>query len=156
HYINATNKPIDAQSAVNITLADPTAHNIPSGSMAILNTDLNIPPGPNGTADVTCTMQRDINAWFFIPHMHNWGSHILVEKIPVGSAAAEPVFDLDWQPEYTFHPPEIRRDPSNPFVLKAGDKIHVHCEWNNDSGNNLTFGLEMCVAFGATIDDQNL
>ena len=122
HYLNATSRVMDAQSAINVTLADPNTTHIPSGSMVFLNTDLHIPAMSPGSADVTCTMQRDINAWYFIPHMHRWGQHIVVERTPVGSATAEKMFDTDWNPEYTFHPPQITRDPSAPFALKTGDQ----------------------------------
>jgi hypothetical protein len=55
HYINATPGTIDAQSAMNIWLADPTQKYTPVGSMAILDTSFKLPPGPS-TVDVNCTL----------------------------------------------------------------------------------------------------
>ena len=156
HYLNATGRVMDAQSAINAEFADPGTTHVPSSSLAFINTGIHIPPNNTGAADINCTMQRDLNTWFFIPHMHRWGQHIVVEKTQVGMTTSEKLFDLDWNPEYTFHPPEIRRDPSTPFALKAGDQIHVHCDWNNDTAQTLTFGLEMCVSFAAIIDDSNI
>jgi len=41
-------------------------------------------------------------------------------------------------------------------AIKAGDKVRVHCEWNNTTGKVLKFGFEMCVAFGQTVDAERL
>ena len=43
-----------------------------------------------------------------------------------------------------------------PLVLKKGDQLITRCEWNNNTGKPLTFGLEMCVTFGQTINSENL
>jgi hypothetical protein len=155
HFLNATQQVKDAQSVVNITLADPNTPHVPSGSLAFVDASLRVPTG-NFAYDVDCTMERSLKAWFFIPHMHRWGSHITIDKTQSGAAAPEHLFDVDWNPEYTFHPPEIRRDPSMPFNLSPGDKIHIHCEWNNDTSAPLTFGMEMCVAYAAYVDDQGI
>ena len=40
------------------------------------------------------------------------------------------------------------------MMINPGDSVDVHCEWNNDSGKDLLFGSEMCVAFGQYIDDR--
>ena len=65
-------------------------------------------------------------------------------------------FDVAWTPSYTFHPPEMRRDPAAPLLFAAGDKLHVHCEYDNTGSTDLTFGLEMCVAFAQFVDAANL
>ena len=43
-----------------------------------------------------------------------------------------------------------------PLIIAAGDKMHVHCEYNNTTSSDITFGIEMCVGFATTIDDQGL
>jgi hypothetical protein len=154
HYINATTQPHDAQSAMNIWLADPGVQYTPSGAVAILDTTMSAPPGQS-TLDINCTMQNDIDAWLVIPHMHQWGQHAIVELITAGNNINK-LFDVDWSPSYQFHPPEIVRDPSMPFHLATGDQVHVRCEWNNTTSRNLGFGLEMCVSFLQTIDDKGL
>jgi hypothetical protein len=149
HYINATPRPLDAQSVVNVFPADPSAHNIPSSSLAFLNSDLHLAPGTD-SIEINCTMQRAIDAWFAIPHMHRYGTRATVELTSGG--ATQQLFNVAWTPEYTFHPPQLVRDPSNPLHLAVGDRFHVRCEWDNTSGAMLTFGREMCVAYVATVD----
>lgn len=155
HYINATTQVRDAQSAFNIYLADPGQTYRPSGSLAIVDTSLKIPPGPS-TMDIHCTMQNDFKAWYMIPHMHTYGTRITITHTSP-NAADDTLFDVqDWSPSFQFHPPEMRKDPDAPLVLAKGDSLNVHCEWNNTTTNPMTFGIEMCVGFSEFVDDGNL
>jgi hypothetical protein len=154
HYINATGAPVDAQSAINIWLADAGKTYTPSGSIALINTAMSQPPGPS-TLDIDCTAPNDFTIWYAIPHMHEYGTRIAITHS--SGSTTDTLFDVqDWTPAYTFHPPSFIVDPSAAMIVKAGDKMHVHCEWNNTTQNNLTFGLEMCVGFFQTVDSAGL
>jgi len=156
HYINATTQVRDAQSAMNIWLADPGMQYRLSGSMAFVDTSLKIPPG-NSSMDINCTMPRDIKAWYFIPHMHAYGTRITITHTTKATAAVDTLFDIQqWSPSYTFHPPELRKDPDAPMVLASGDQLNVHCEWDNTTSSNMTFGIEMCVGFSEFVDDAGV
>ena len=151
HYINATTGVVDAQSAMNIWLADPNMTYRLSGSLAVVDTSLDLPPGPS-TVDIHCTLPRDFKAWYFIPHMHAYGTRITVTHTTPTSS--ETLFDVDpWSPAFTFQPPELRKDPDAPLMLAKGDSLDVHCEWNNTTSSNMTFGIEMCVGFAEFVDD---
>ena len=150
HYLNASLAVHSAQSAVNIFYAEPGQPFTPSGSMAIVDTSLKIGTGAQ-TMDILCTFPRDFDAWSMIPHMHRWGVRETVDLIT--PAKTERLFDVaPWQDDFTFHPPEIARDPATPFAIKKGDQIKVHCEWQNDTGKTLSFGAEMCVMFAQTVN----
>lgn len=153
HYLNPGDKTMEAQSAVNVRLLPKGEKYTPAGAIAIVDSTLDVPTGKHGL-DVTCTMTRDLKLWRFIPHMHKWGSHITVDRM-VGDAKGERFFDVDWEEGFTFHPPEIRREPTDPLVFKKGDQLKVHCDFNNDTAKDLPFGIEMCVAFGQTVDAEN-
>jgi hypothetical protein len=155
HFLNATLVTHDAQSAVNLYFAEPGSQYVRSAAMAIVDTSLDLPPG-QPTKDIDCTLENDIKAWFSIPHMHHWGSNITVDHVPAATGVAERLFDTEWTPEYTFHPPEMRLDPSTPKWFHKGDHVKVRCTWNNDTGHSLGFGPEMCVFFAQTVDDVNL
>jgi hypothetical protein len=153
HYINATTQVRDAQSAMNIWVADPGPTYRVSGSMAFTDTSLRIPTGVS-SMDIHCMMPADYKTWLFIPHMHAYGTRITITH-DSPAAATETLFDVQqWSPSYTFHPPEIRKDPDAPMVLKKGDGLNVHCEWDNTTANPMTFGIEMCVAFSQFVDDD--
>lgn len=153
HYLNTTDHELSGQSVSNLYFADPNAPNIPSGNVAFLDDTLDVPVG-DYTMDIHCVQQATMKLWYFIPHMHAWGKHIDVDVTQAGVKTN--IFNVDWDPSLTFHPPEKRMSPDAPMMLNAGDSIDVHCEWNNDSGHDLPFGFEMCVAFGEFIDDTGM
>lgn len=149
HYLNATPTAIDAQSAMNLYFATPSPSNIRAGNVAFVDTSLRIPPGP-ASLDIDCSVPRDMKLWHLMPHMHRWGDHIKIDLTSAGQKST--LFDLKWQEDFTFHAPIITRDPKDPFQFRKGDRLQVHCDWNNTTGKPMTFGMEMCVAFGMTVD----
>ncbi len=151
HYLNAGAATVDAQSAINVDFADASHKMTRSSAVAFLDTSIRLPSGKS-SVDVSCTMKDDLKLWYLIPHMHRWGQHIRVVHQPSGDAKPNGLFDVEWDPEFTFHPPEIKHDPTQAYAMKKGDKLTIHCDWANDTGHDLTFGLEMCVVFGQTVD----
>jgi hypothetical protein len=152
HYLNTSDEVVRGQSVVNVNFASPGNYT-PTGSMAIVNTGLEVQTGIT-KQNMHCTFDKQIKLWYFIPHMHRWGKHINVDV--TRNSVKERIFDLDWSEQYTFHPPENRYATTSPFVFEPGDSIDVECEWNNDEGRVLPFGFEMCVAFGQFIDDKGI
>lgn len=153
HYLNASAKTVDrAQSAMNIYLADPGAHVVRASSLAFVDSAATVAPGP-ASVEVSCTINKDYNTWYLIPHMHRWGQHIAVDHAT--ASGQKRLFDVDWTPEMAFHPPTMTKDPSQPYVLHKGDRISVHCQYDNTTNGPLPFGVEMCVAYAQTIDTAN-
>lgn len=155
HYINASPKTIDVQSAVTLHLGEPGKSYVRSGAMAFLDSVFTLPRG-EARVDVSCTMQRDVEAWFLIPHMHRWGTKITVDHVASVTEATTRLFDTAWEPAFTFQPPEKRYDTAAPYRFKRGDKVNVSCNWLNDTDGELTFGREMCVFYAQTIDREGL
>lgn len=153
HYLNATDETMNGQSLVNISYADEGGSYVPSGSTAFLNSALDVAQGISQQKQ-HCVIQNKMKIWYFAPHMHRWGTNIKVDLTQNGSK--QRLFDTNWDPSFTFHPPEMRMDPNNPKVLNPGDELDIECNWNNDTGRNLPFGFEMCVAFGQFVDDTNM
>lgn len=153
HYINASPTAHDVQSAVDLNFADPGAHIIPAGAMAIVDTNLHLDPG-QPSVDIDCTMQKAVKVWYSIPHMHAYGLDITVDHTANGQTTR--LFDTPWNPTYTFHPPVHEVDPSQAELFNVGDNVHVHCVWDNTTGGQLTFGIEMCVFFAQTVDDSGV
>jgi hypothetical protein len=151
HYLNAGASALDAQSAVNIEMVQPGTKITQSGNLAMLDTSLRVKPGPNGL-DIHCKMQKDLRLWQLTPHMHAWGTRFTLDHTKVADNSASRLFDVQWDPDFTFHPPQVLHDPAQPYILKAGDTMLVHCDFNNTTSTDLTFGLEMCVFFAQTVD----
>jgi len=155
HYLNPGAATVEAQSAINVDFADASQKSTRSSAVAWLDTSIRLPSGKS-SVDVTCVMKDDLALWYMIPHMHRWGQHIRVVHEPGGDAKANALFDLDWDPDFTFHPPEMKKDPAQAYAMKKGEKLTIHCDWANDTGHDLTVGLEMCVVFGQTVDTADL
>lgn len=154
HYLNASDDTVSSQSVLDIFYADPTKTYTPSHAIAILDTDLDLPPGAS-SADVHCTMEHDILGWYAIPHMHQWGSKFSATITHQG-VTTKMWDDLAWDPMYMFSPPAKTWDVNAPMTLAKDDAIDVHCEWNNTTTSDLHFGNEMCVFFIQTIDKDGL
>jgi hypothetical protein len=152
HYLNASDEVKRGQTAVAVKFADPGNY-IPSGNTAFVETALEVPIGKS-THSFSCTLDRQLKLWYFAPHMHRWGTNIKVDVTKDGTRTR--MFDTTWDPSFTIHPPENRREPSDPMVLNAGDKVDIECNWDNDTGRVLGFGFEMCLAFGQFVDDGNM
>lgn len=152
HFLNASPKDHDGQSAVNFDFAKPGEKTIPSGAVTLVDTKMKIPEG-QGALTVDCKLERSFRVWLAIPHMHRWGSHIKIEHTSQ-TGKVNSLFNLSWDPKYTFEAPELRGTPESPIMFEKGDRIKVDCQWNNDTGKPLTFGPEMCVFFAQTIDDD--
>jgi hypothetical protein len=85
--------------------------------------------------------------------MHEWGAFTTIDVIQGGQSTR--ISSQTWDPSYAFQPPAYNRDIKDPLLMKSGDQVKVHCEWNNTTGKQMNFGIEMCVAFASTINDQN-
>jgi hypothetical protein len=153
HYLNAGVAPIVGQTAMNVRLADPGAPTTPAGALAVLDTGIKVPVG-RSEYDVKCTVKQPLAIWQLLPHLHQWGEHATLDVVQGGQS--QRLVDVPWDPSYTFHPPVVTRSPDAPLNLAPGDEIHIGCAWNNTTGQDMAFGLEMCVAFGQTVDAHNL
>lgn len=158
HYLNAGATAVaHAQSALNVYYADPTVAHTTSSSMTILNTSMTVPVGAS-TYTIDCTVNQPYAAWEFFPHMHNWGTHITITDTPAATGVPQQLFDEDWQPDYAFdfNAVATTKPPTAPFMFNVGDKLHVECDYQNTTGAEMTFGAEMCVLNGFTVDTANL
>lgn len=149
HFLNASAKPHDGQSAFTLSYADPAKQYIRSSNVVMLDLSMVAAPG-RSSLDVHTTIQEDAAAWRLFPHMHQWGTHVLVEQEHEG--VTRRLFDLDWSPGYVFQPPELTGTVEAPLWLRKGDRVHLRCDWNNTTGEPLSFGKEMCLVNADVID----
>jgi hypothetical protein len=156
HYLNATASTVaQAQSALNVYYADPSVPHVTSSAMTILDTELTVPTGAS-TFTLDCTVDKPYATWTFFPHMHNWGTHVIVDH--TSASGTNRLYDIDWNPDYAFDFAAVSKAsaPSKPYVFQQGDKIHVECDYMNNTGAPMTFGAEMCVFNAFTVDSNNI
>jgi copper type II ascorbate-dependent monooxygenase-like protein len=149
HYVNYTRAPIDGQAVLDLQL---TAID-KSRSVASLytNIDVNhiwIPAGQHASLDVTCTMREDMSFFWFGNHMHALGESAFTELIHPDGARSFVRQDDTWSAEARFNPSFNRWSIADPLVVRAGDRLHTQCHWNNTTSEDAAFPREMCVGFG--------
>lgn len=149
HYINATDKTIDVQTAVDLLLGPTSPSDIPTGSLAVVNTTFDVPAGKTSSATADCTFKQEIKAWLLVPHEHEYGMHNTITLDHAGTTST--LSDVDWMPYMAFEPPVKSFPISAPLTFEPGDTIHVNCTWNNSSSSDLYFPREMCVGFAFTL-----
>lgn len=157
HYLNASATTVSqAQSALNVYYADPSVAHTPSSLMTILDTSLTVPKGASSYS-VDCTMNKTYKAWTQLPHMHALGTNITITDTSAATGETKQLFNVNWQPDYAFdfNSVQTEENPTAPFVFNKGDKIHIQCDYLNNTGVQQTFGYEMCVMAAFTVDSDN-
>jgi hypothetical protein len=61
--------------------------------------------------------------------------------------------DPEWSYEMQFNLPVRNWSPSDPLVLREGDTLRTHCNWNNSSDEMLSFPREMCFGVAYFLGD---
>lgn len=149
HYTNYTSGPIDGQSVVDIKLAKADPSRTVASLFANVNVnDVVIAAGQRKAIDVRCTMQSELAFIMFANHLHELGSAASTVIERSGGASEMVVEDVVWDVETVLNPNFRRWDVSAPLMLRAGDVLKTHCEWNNTTNAEVTFPTEMCVGVG--------
>ncbi len=145
HYINATDHDIVAMDAVNlIPAAQPVATYV---SMAAANDDtFTLPAMQQTTVDTTCNVAFDMQLYNLIGHTHEYGKKFSFTVEHAGGSMETLYDNPDVSPSFRDNAVQVTWPPNAPEQLVAGDKLHMHCEWDNTTNHDITFPQEMCAA----------
>jgi hypothetical protein len=142
HYLNTSSRVIRPEVAV--TVRADTLENVPVwASQIFINTfGIHVPPRSSGEAQNSCGIPKDVQLISAASHMHKRGVYFTAR----GDRDQLLYETTEWaEPEpWTFDPPR---------TLRAGSKIEIRCEYENESDRTLTFGQsadtnEMCIFTG--------
>jgi len=145
HYINTTGVTAKVSDSVTVHGVLPSSVKAYVNQFVVTDAGFNVPPQGTLTHTTTCTVKRDLDTVLLLGHMHEHGKHYTLERL-VGDTA-EAIYDQEWRPEYTSHPPVVRHSMEQPLTLHPGDKLRQTCTWDNTTAAPLLFPREMCVAF---------
>lgn len=145
HLYNLADAPLSGTSGVEIQTipASEVVHEAEVILMGKLFTLL-VPPGES-TQVGTCVMNGDVTLFTVSPHMHQLGTHMMI------------IAERDGQEDVTLHDApysfeDQRIYPIEPIEMKQGDRVKVHCSYNNPFKTAIPYGdssdREMC--FGTT------
>jgi hypothetical protein len=148
HYINATPQPFDAQSVLDVRVT-PVNPDDRTAAMLVMNqARFKVPPLQAYTSDGYCTMTKDVSLIMFTDHTHEHGTSIFNEVIRADGSRQMLANDDTWNRDLIFNPNWTRWDVAAPMVIKAGDRLHVRCAWQNTLDKTLGYPDEMCVGLG--------
>ena len=146
HYLNTSNKPIEAHVALTFHLAKPETVKDHAGVLFVAQTDINAPGNATTIVDYTCKLPYDMNIIKAGSHMHKHGTKF---DATIGTA---PNLDTLVSTTQWNEPAPVVFAPARP--LKGGDTLSFHCTFVNNSPDTLTFGEsaatnEMCIFVGS-------
>lgn len=138
HYLNVTDKAIEAHVEVTFHLAQPGTVTDHAGVLFVPELQFAIQPNSTQVVNHSCKIPFGMNLLKAASHMHKHGTHF---NAAIGG---ETVFETTtWdEPESALYSP--------PKTVKKGDTLDFHCTFVNNSANTLTFGEsaennEMCI-----------
>lgn len=155
HFVNTGHEVVDGESILDMKFAEVDLSRSVASMFVNVGIGFQVEPGVKSTTDVTCTMPRDLEFIMFTNHMHDLGVSAITEVIRPGSNPELTHEDPNWAYEMQFNPEFTRWSPAEPFLVKQGDALRTHCEWNNPGGDVVTFPDEMCVGIGFYLTTKN-
>jgi hypothetical protein len=142
HYLNTTGSDLTARVTTVLYLAKPGSVTQHAAQVFFNNLQILVPPNSPGSAQMTCTLPKDIQLFAVTSHMHQFGTHFLAK-----TGDGTPIFETE-----TWDDPEFKVfDP--PLALSQGETIDFLCEYDNPTSKTLIFGEkaeenEMCILSG--------
>ena len=146
HFINVSEQALTARSWFTVDAAPPDPARQPADLFTVVTTDIEIQARSTGQAAAECEIPQDLQLIALGGHAHEWGRQVAIARTLAGGSR-EMLYDQPWNAERMFDPVIEHFTPDQPLRLSAGDRIHVDCEYQNDTDEVLAFPTEMCVAF---------
>jgi hypothetical protein len=153
HLQNTTDQPITAKTSVRVDYEDASPDIVPASIYGFDDRMLSIPAHTAAAQnEMNCTVDRDLNVFAVLGHMHKHGVHLDVSR---GAAAGD---EMLYQEDWNF---EVQPITPMSFQVHKGDNLWLRCTHRNDGDAALTYGessdTEMCAflvyyAPAATID----
>lgn len=144
HILNATDETLSGTSGARIARRDAAEVEELATAVYMGKLTLDIPPGES-THVGHCDVSEDITLFGVLPHMHSFGRHMKVvakSSIVGDTVVHDQSFLFDTTKAYV---------PFDPVPMAKGDRVEVHCSYENTTGETLRWGqdsytAEMCFA----------
>jgi hypothetical protein len=147
HFLNTSDEVIDGQTVLDVKFAEVDRSRTVASMFANFTQNFTVQPESKTTADVSCTVPRDLQFVSFTNHMHNYGYRSETALQQNGESVTVHD-DPTWSSDMQFNPAFTLWTVAAPLTVKAGGVLHTHCEWENTTATAFKFPDEMCVGFG--------
>jgi hypothetical protein len=136
HLLNAGQSPVTDKATIKISTTDDT-NSVEAGVFGMLDTQVAIPPNAPGDAAMDCPVKAPMNVFAVFGHMHQLGTHIELSQ-----NGGPMLFSENWN--FNDQPTVAKT-----FSLNTGDSLHLHCQYQNTTGQMVSYGEssfnEMCA-----------
>jgi len=144
HYINTNDHPIVVRDAVNLFASEAPVDNYAS-QMVVIDFNFKLPPQQITVREMTCNVTQPSKVFMVAGHTHEWGRRFTLD-LNRANGAVETLYDVDIGAGFRDEPPLVVYPSSAPLELDPGDRLHMRCEWFNDTPDPLFYPAEMCAA----------
>lgn len=155
HYINTGSAPYTVEDKVELQTLETSEVKAFANSFVLVDGAFKVPPRGAATSTTECVAPRDLDILLLLGHMHEWGASYKLERVDEKTnAPIETLYETEWEPLFTSHPPVTTYDPAKPLHLAKGTRLRQTCSWKNPDGSELVFPREMCVMFSYYFPDD--
>lgn len=154
HYIRTEPGPLVVEDVVVLDTVETSKVKAFANGFAVHDGEFAVPPRGPYTSTTECVAPRDLDVLLLIGHMHEAGSRFKLERVDEAGKPIDTLYEAEWEPLYTSHPPVNKYDPATPLHLAKGTRLRQTCSWNNTEANELRFPREMCDSFAYYIPDD--
>ena len=146
HYVNASDQPMMIGGTVDLDLAADNADLRPVALLFTGNPSLNIPAGGMTTVTSFHSLEPGVQLFATTAHTHQWGTRATVEL--TGGTGGLLHDSTNWA--------ERPLDNFAPITIGAGQGLQLTCNFFNQSGQDVHFGLsandEMCFVWAHLVN----
>jgi hypothetical protein len=144
HYLNASERPLQARAAVNFHTTDEENVQKIAENFGFFFLGIDVPPGEQRSYTIRCEIGTDVMVHKLTRHTHQWGT-----DFPVWFSGGERDGQLIYTSPNYEAPDHVFEEP---VLVEAGQGFRFTCNYNNTSDKTLSFGEtvtdEMCILFG--------
>jgi hypothetical protein len=157
HYINATGSVMSGVvDSISINVVKPEDVVEYANLWALYDPTFELGPQAPGESISTCTLKKDMNVISLLGHEHELGTNYRLERIDAAGVVQEVMYETEWTPAYTSHPPVTRFTLEEPLFLPAGTRFRQTCNWNNTTNEVVKFPREMCIGVMYYFPDDDM
>ena len=146
HYLNASDKPLDAEIYINLHTVPAAQVTREAGIFFLYNPFISVPGGSTSVAREVCPLSTSVTLVNAQSHMHSRGYGYEAHLLDANGTEVQELFSTtSWQAV-------VAKQMDPPVALSAGQMIDFHCKYRNNEGQTISQGRttrdEMCMFVG--------
>jgi hypothetical protein len=146
HYLNASDKPLEAEIYINMYTIPIDQVTREAGIFFYYNPFISVPAGAISVAREVCAVSKDVTLVNAQSHMHKRGIAYTANLLDASGGMVQEIYTTQsWERV-------IAKQMTPPLTISAGQMIDFRCEYKNDEARRISQGRttrdEMCMFVG--------